>query len=260
MSRLLPKITIITATLNDRLGLAETMQSVQQQDYPALEHIIIDGGSTDGSIDLLREYPYPNIRWISEPDNGISDAFNKGISMARGAYINFQGAGDQLYKSNVLTQLFTPQVKPRPWIVSGKILRVTEDGNRPLWSAPNPMPKKFYKSSLLYKMALPHQGLFMHRAFFRKFGLFDLSIKFAMDYELLLRAYHDFPPVLLKDILVATWRAGGVGRQCNDQIYHEYHQIKRRHKVAPLWLLWPIDKWTRFKYFVKSNVVALEVQ
>ena len=90
-----PLISIITATLNSGTSLEKTILSVLNQSYENVEHIIIDGGSKDNTLEILEKYKNNyKVRWISEPDKGISDAFNKGLRIAKGEYINFQGAGD----------------------------------------------------------------------------------------------------------------------------------------------------------------------
>ncbi|MFO1257769.1 MAG: glycosyltransferase family 2 protein [Gammaproteobacteria bacterium] len=241
----LPSVTIITTVLNEKAGLQRTIESIQQLNYPNLEYVIIDGGSTDGTIELIEKSSIVS-RWISGQDAGIADAFNKGLKLATGDYINFQGAGDYFIQPDVIAKLMDDVNPSEVDLVCGKVQRVTED-NQPLWIAPKRFGVEFDKKSLLFKMSLPHQGLFTHRRFFGKFGGFDVACKFAMDYELLLRAYHDFPKVMTKDLLVAAWRAGGVGTGRLQQIFDEYHAIKLKHQVATPLLLKCIDKWTRFK-------------
>jgi glycosyltransferase involved in cell wall biosynthesis len=248
----LPSVTVITSVLNERDVLKHTIKSIKALDYPSLQYVVVDGGSTDGTVELIQNSDVIN-DWVSGSDRGIADAFNKGLVLAKGEYINFQGAGDYFMSPHVITQLMDHIDASQIDLVCGKVQRVTED-NQPLWIAPKRFKRHFNKRSLLFKMALPHQGLFTHRRFFDKFGLFDLNAKFAMDYELLLRAYHDFPQVVTKDIVVAAWRAGGVGTGRLQQIYDEYHAIKSKHQVASPAVLKMIDKWTRFKSNLKQSI------
>jgi len=246
-----PLVTIITAVKNMANELEETIKSIKVLDYPNLEFIVIDGGSTDRTLDVIHSNSAFINNFVSEPDEGISDAFNKGVNLASGHYINFQGAGDTFVNPGVISKMMDGVNKDKDILISGKVLRVSET-KKPLWVAPKKYKPNFNKSQLLFKMPLPHQALFMHNSFYQQYGLFDKNIKFAMDYELLLRAYNNFPRTVLKDIVVSSWRAGGVGKDRIDEIYDEYHKIKMIHKVAPKSLLIAIDKYNRGKYFIKK--------
>ncbi|MBI2791926.1 MAG: glycosyltransferase [Gammaproteobacteria bacterium] len=246
-----PLVSIIIAVKNAPKLLAETLQSIRLQHYHALEVIVIDGGSTDGTIDVIHANTDLIKFFVSEPDDGISDAFNKGVKLATGEYINFQGAGDLFYSPNSIAQLFAGLDNSYE-LICGKVMRVEEDGQTPIWIAPKKI-KPFKASSLLFKMSLPHQGLFTHRQFFEKNGLFDTNVRFAMDYEILLRAYHHFPKTILKDVLISKWRAGGVGANRITEIFEEYHRIKTKHQVASSFVLTAIDKFSRAKYYFKTK-------
>ena len=100
------RVSIITAVFNGEEFLEETIQSIVCQDYPDFEYIIIDGGSTDKTLEIIKKYEDKITYWISEPDKGISDAFNKGIRVATGNYINFQGDGDRLFEKTTLRRVF----------------------------------------------------------------------------------------------------------------------------------------------------------
>jgi hypothetical protein len=99
-------------------------------------------------------------------------------------------------------------------------------------------------------MSLPHQGLFINKEFFAKYGDFDLNTKYCMDYELLLRAYFDFPQVISKDIVIANWRADGLGEGKTHEVIKEYYKIKRLNKVAPNYILRLIFIWDNLKLFL----------
>lgn len=247
------KLSIIIATKNAKNLLIETLNNLEAQDYPDLEVIVVDGGSGDGSREMLMTQSYSlTLKWISEPDEGISDAFNKGLALATGDYINFQGAGDLLTEPTILKSLFAG-VGSDIDLVCARVLRVKEDGATPIWTSPR-HPSKFNARALLFKMALPHQALFTHRRFFERYGMFDKTIRFAMDYEILLRAYHHFPKTMLSNKVVARWRAGGVGTNRIYDIFDEYHAIKCKHRVASTWILRIIDWFTRSKYKMKNQL------
>lgn len=250
-----PSVSIIIAVKNAKEHLRQTLASIQQQRYLPLEIIVIDGGSTDGTLDVIRENQGIIQSVVSEPDRGISDAFNKGLKLANNEYINFQGAGDTLYHPDCIQNLFI-DLDSSYRLICGKVVRVQEDGVTPIWIAPRRIVP-FDKKSLLLKMSLPHQGLFTHRSFFEQYGGFDLSVRFAMDYELLLRAYAHFPKTMVKDVIVSRWRAGGIGSNRMMEIFDEYHRIKCQHQVAHKATLKVIDVFTRAKYVIKDKILKM---
>lgn len=243
------KVSIIISVYNGEKNIKNTIISILNQDYKNLELIVVDGGSNDNTIKIIKSFNSKKIKWISEPDKGISDAFNKGIKVATGDYINFQGDGDGFIEKNSLTQLFSDlDLSDKP-IVCGNINRISNTGELLYESK---ISKNFNKKSLLFKMSLPHQGLFLPKEFFVKYGEFDLNNKYCMDYELLLRAYHNFPQVISKDLVVANWRADGLGEGKTGEIINEYYKIKKLNKVAPNHILRLILIWDNLKLLIKK--------
>lgn len=246
-----PLISIITVVYNGEKYLEETIQSVINQTYDNVEYIIIDGGSSDKTIEIIKKYEDKISYWVSEKDNGISDAFNKGVKVAKGEYINFQGDGDGFVSPDSLEKVFTNINSAEDIFVSARIQRVDIDGKE-LYSSKH--IKDFNKKSLLLRMSLPHQGLFTHKSYFEKYGFFDVNNTFCMDYDHLLRAYHEFPKVVTKDIVVARWRADGLGNGRILDIFKEYDKIKRDNNIARDFILDIIKYWTLFKYYVKKLI------
>ena len=243
------KVSIIIAVFNGETLLKETIKSILNQKHQNLELIIIDGGSSDKTVDIIKSFNFPKIKWISEPDKGISDAFNKGIKLATGDYINFQGDGDGFINNNSISNLFSNlDLKERP-IVCGNIQRIDINGNLIYKTK---IKNRFDKKSLLFKMSLPHQGLFIPKEFFAKYGEFDLNNKYCMDYELLLRSYNNFPKAITKDLVISNWRADGLGEGKTLEVLKEYHKIKLKNKVVNKPLLAVIHIYSIFKYYFKT--------
>ena len=256
-----PLVSILTVVLNSARFLEETILSVINQNYENLEYIIVDGGSIDGTVEIIRKYEHAINYWISEPDKGISDAFNKAIVLAAGDYVNFQGAGDYLISDNVVSQMMAGVDARNDMLICGRIQRISEtEEKRVIWIAPKHYSPYFDKRSLLVRMPFPHQALFMHKKMFDLYGLFDTDIVFTMDYEHLLRAYKNFPAVILKDILFSAWREGGVGTGRTLDWLKEQARIKRQNKVAPLAVLKFLDCWIFFKFYVKEFLKPLRHQ
>ncbi len=175
-----PRLSIITVNLNDREGLERTLASVARQTLGDREVIVIDGGSTDGSVAFLRANAALVSEWVSEPDAGIYDAQNKGLGRAHGTWCLFLNAGDSLASDDALARALATD--PAEDVVYGDVL-VEEDGRRRLLRSPDALDVPF-----LMRTTLPHQATLLRRALFDRVGRYDTSFRIVADYELLLRA------------------------------------------------------------------------
>jgi len=246
-----PLISIITAVYNGEQFLEETIKSIINQTYKNIEYIIIDGGSTDGTLDIIKKYENKLAYWVSEKDSGISDAFNKGVKISKGDYINFQGDGDGFYLNDALEKICQDVNSKEDIFISARIQRVNLNGIELFTSK---YIEKFDKKSLLFSMSMPHQGLFTHKSYFEKYCLFNVDNTFCMDYDHLLRSYQDFPKVVTKDIIASRWRDDGLGNGKTLEIFKEYDKIKRDNNIANDLYLDFIKYWTLFKYYIKKTI------
>ncbi|MFL2832354.1 MAG: glycosyltransferase family 2 protein [Coraliomargaritaceae bacterium] len=217
------KISIITVCLNEAVALASTCESIRKQRYPNLEWIVIDGASTDSSLDVLRDYKDCISNLISEPDEGIYDAMNKGIGLSSGDYLLFLNAGDKLAGPDVLYS-----VKPfsNIGIIYGDIEVVSGRVSKVLKS-----PQKLSKDFLMKKM-MPHQSSFIKKSLFEKYGCYDQTYRIAADYDFFARILH-LNRVKSKHCgaLISVFCTGGVS---NDPKWRwlrkvENHQIRKRY-------------------------------
>lgn len=169
------KITIITINYNNLKGLKTTFESVKNQTYQAFEYIVIDGGSTDGSLTFLEKHSSDINYWISEPDNGVYNAMNKGIQKATGEYVLFLNSGDHFYNSKVLEQnhdqVNTYDIIYFNQYVIGKTKKFLKE-----------YPEKLSFAYFL-KDNLPHQASFIKKALFDKVGIFDENFKIISDWK-----------------------------------------------------------------------------
>ncbi|MDR3133388.1 MAG: glycosyltransferase [Prevotellaceae bacterium] len=193
-------LTMITVVFNGVNTIEDTIRSVVEQDYPNLEYIVIDGGSTDGTLDIVRCYEDHIDYWISAPDKGIADAFNKGIQLAQGEVIGLINADDYLMPGTAASVMKLHD-RQAPKIICGAILLIHP--HRPL---------RRWESTLQgfeREMTIAHPATYMPAAFYRQWGLFDVQYKIAMDYELLYRMRSGGAPFLLSKDVWATMRSGG---------------------------------------------------
>lgn len=241
-----PLVSVIMATLNSQNFLEATLQSILDQTYGNLELLIIDGGSTDSTLQILQTYANKIDYFMSLKDKGIAQAFNRGVRLAFGDYINFQGDGDGFVAPNALQEVMAGV--QGEMLVSARVVRVDEQGNV-LYTSD--YLKNFDKNLLRFKM-IHHQGLLTHKDYFSTYGLFDEDLIFSMDYEHLLRCFHNFPAFVAKSEVLARWRADGLGADKELEIFKEWATIKARHKIAPPLVLKAIEKWILAKFYLKK--------
>lgn len=171
------KLSIITVNLNNFKGLKRTIESILSQSFRDYEFIIIDGASTDGSVDLLKTNEGKINSWISEPDRGIYNAMNKGIRQAKGEYCLFLNSGDWLADDKVLEMVFSgPQESD---IISGDIVFYDTAKQSVKWFVPSP---EEFTAATLFNGTLPHQASFIKRELFDKYGLYNENLKIASDW------------------------------------------------------------------------------
>ena len=204
-----PKISVITITFNSAATLEETILSVTSQDYPDLEYVIIDGGSTDGTLDIIRKYQDKIQIVVSEPDRGISDAFNKGIARATGEIVGIINSDDILLPGAL--QKVADSYDPKVDVYSGHILFWDVDTDETFPSYPD---VAFDTLRLQYNVA--HPARFIRKDAYERYGLYREDLRYMMDIELLCRFYKQGASFLLVDSPLAKFRIGGT---TNDSIY-----------------------------------------
>lgn len=208
-SRPLPKISVITAVRNGMPFVEQTINSVIGQRNCNFEYIVIDGGSTDGTVDVIRSHAAGIAKWVSEKDEGISDAFNKGLSFATGDYILFLNADDALSEPDVLHEMAMNMVRSDyPGLIYGDCDVLDRNTAEILYRA----SISFSPEELRAGQMLPHPSLFASRDYFNRYGRFDSDFRIAMDYEWLLRGGRT-ERVVHVPVLVSNVRTGGVSTQ-----------------------------------------------
>ncbi len=197
-----PSMSIVTIVRNGVRTLPRTLDSVLSQDFPNIEYIIVDGGSTDGTLDLLQANQNRIGLWISEADRGISDAFNKGIALSRGEFIGILNS-DDWYEPGAIGAVVAEMGRTGADIACGRLQYW--DGSRRTYlvtSDPALLPSG---------MSVGHPTVFVRRDCYHKYGLFRLDFRLAMDYEWLLRAKAAGAQFAAIDRCIANMQGGGVG-------------------------------------------------
>jgi glycosyltransferase involved in cell wall biosynthesis len=179
------KISIITVCYNSAKTLEKTIQSVLAQSDTNIEYIIIDGKSKDGTLDIIRKYESNISKWISEPDNGLYDAMNKGISLATGDLIGILNSDDVFYDKNVLKKVADFHLEHKIDASVGNIIQCNDTGKTVRkYSAKNWNPEK-----LKIGFMPAHPAIFFKRELFEKFGKYQLDFTIGADYELITRFF-----------------------------------------------------------------------
>jgi glycosyltransferase involved in cell wall biosynthesis len=199
-----PLVTVVTAVFNGQPNMMACLESVLRQDYTNIEHIVLDGGSTDGTVAVLRAYEDRIALWRSEPDGGVYDAWNKGLKEARGEWICFLGADDEFLPGAVTAYMALAAAHPNAEYLSSQVRWVHPSGYV------NPGHGRAWTWDRFAKrMCVAHVGSMHRRSLYDRFGLYDITYRTAADYEFLLRAREGLRAAYMP-LPTAIMRAGGV--------------------------------------------------
>jgi glycosyltransferase involved in cell wall biosynthesis len=225
-----PLFSIIIAVFNGTKTLQECIDSVFMQTYQNRELIIIDGGSHDGSVELIIKNSDRINYWISEPDRGIYNAWNKGLSQAKGDWLCFLGADDYFWDSQVLEKMAKRLIELPTGIrvAYGQVVIVNEqDECLYLKGEEWNKAKKYFPQF----MSITNQGGMHRRSLFEFHGRFDESFRIAGDYELLLRELKNGEAMFIPDIIVSAMRQGGLSSAPANTIEAmlEFRRAQRMH-------------------------------
>lgn len=220
------KISVITPVYNGASTIRNCIESVVNQDYSDFEYIIVDGKSIDNTVDIIKEFRFKNLRWKSEKDSGLYDAFNKGILMATGDIVCFLCADDRYAHNHVLKNIADAfDNNPEIEMVYNDIVYINRKNETKVdryWKSSPFIPGKFKKGWLP-----PNTALFIKRSNFLKHGLFNLRLKLASDVEMQYRFFevHRLKSLYLPGISVEM-KSGGAS---NSSIRNMYKSLKECH-------------------------------
>lgn len=216
-----PLISVITVTFNAGNQLERTILSVINQNFTNLEYIIIDGGSSDNTVNIIHKYEKFISSWVSEPDNGIYDAMNKGIKHATGNWLIFMNAGDIFYKNNTIQSL-VPFLREDVKIVYGDLVKCYRNHKRKYRGLKN---KELDAVDFLLN-TIDHQTAFISSSLFKKYGFYSTDYRLASDWMFFLYTVGIYrEPVRYINRTIAYFMMDGASTLHNDQYNKEKIQI-----------------------------------
>lgn len=234
-------ISVISANFNGAEHLASCIASVAMQSNINCEHIVVDGGSSDGSVAILKSADDKLAYWCSEPDAGIADAMNKGISKASGEWLLFLHGDDQLLDGDSLSKSMNILSTSSARIVGFPIMYGCSNNRKEI------RPRGF-NPWLALKTGLLHQGTFIHHSVFDDIGLYDPGFRIAMDYDFFLRAWRmNIPAVTYSEPVISWMRDNGISSQRNwvelKKRLEEEQRVQRKYFRNPIqrflyWIYW----------------------
>ena len=237
-------LTIITINRNNLNGLEKTVQSVAAQTTADFEYVVVDGGSTDGSVETVRQMSTrlgDRMKWVSEPDKGIYDAMNKGIAMASGDYVQFLNSGDCLASADVTARMLRAlEQDGSPSILYGNMIKEMPDGKRRRdvgFAGEEITLLNFYIGTL------NHSSAYIRRNLFERYGLYDDTLKIDSDWKWYLKAIvlGDEKPVYT-DIDVTLFDMTGISETNKDLAKKERMQVLE--ECIPATILDDYKRWT----------------
>ena len=218
-------VSIVTITKNHIDGLTQTLTSVQEQDYQNIEHLVIDGDSTDGSKELLNTCIHSkHCVYYSESDNGISNAFNKGIAKSSGHLIFFLNSGDVFFSNSVISEVVASYQQKHWKCAQGGVVAPSHSDHEVLY-----MPPKLPSDFLHYFMFLPHQGFFCETSLHKQYQ-FDESIKTSMDYDLFLKMLTGLD-IFYLPLVITKCEPGGIAGNWQLRVA-EQTQIRKKYATT----------------------------
>jgi len=216
-------LSVITVVYNNVKDIERTMLSVLNQTWPNIEYIVVDGLSTDGTAKIVNSYKIKIAKLISEKDEGIYDAMNKGLAAATGDYVIFMNSGDEFYDTDTVEKVFNSSKSAD--IYYGETEMIDADG-KSLGQRRHKAPGEFTWRSFKYGMSISHQAIYIRRSLT---GPFDRRYQLSADIDWIIRAAKKAKKIVNVNQYVAKYQVGGISKARHRQSLMERFDIMRRH-------------------------------
>ncbi|MDQ8003896.1 MAG: glycosyltransferase family 2 protein [Pedobacter sp.] len=216
---MLPKLSVITIVYNNAKDIERTILSVLNQSYKNIEYVVIDGASTDGTLNIIKKYENRLAKLISEKDKGIYDAMNKGLVQATGDYVLFMNSGDEIYELDTVEKVFA--TAPNADIYYGETEMYDENWNS-LGQRRHQAPETFNWRSFKYGMNISHQAIYIKRSLTEPY---DLKYKYSADIDWIIKIAKKASNIVNTNLYVAKYLVGGMSKQKHRE------SLKERFKI-----------------------------
>lgn len=222
-----PVLSVITIVYNNAKDIERTMLSVLNQSYPNIEYIVIDGASTDGTLDIIKKYENRLAKLISEKDKGIYDAMNKGLALATGDYVLFMNSGDEIYESETVEKVFA--TIPNADIYYGET-EMYDENWQSLGQRRHQAPAQFTWQSFKYGMNISHQAIYVKRSLTEPY---NLRYKYSADIDWIIKIAKKASNIANTHLYVAKYLVGGMSKQKHwESLKERFHILSHYYGFA----------------------------
>lgn len=220
-----PRVSIITVTYNAVTLLERTIASVAAQTYPNIEYIVVDGASTDGTLDMIERFAEDEVieRWVSEPDAGIYDAMNKGLGLAKGEYVWFMNAGDTIFEPDTLAKAMATEMGGDVYF--GEAMTLDEAGKHLGLRLPRP-PKRLHWRSLQRGMVVSHQAFILRRSIATAY---NLKYRYCADIDWVIQGLKRAKKVVNTNQTLCTFLVGGFSKKHERRSWKDRFDVLTKH-------------------------------
>ncbi|MES2265477.1 MAG: glycosyltransferase family 2 protein [Bacteroidota bacterium] len=218
-----PVLSVITIVYNNARDIERTMLSVLNQTYEAIEYIVVDGASNDGTLEIIKRYEGRIAKLVSEKDKGIYDAMNKGLALATGDYVIFMNSGDEFYDIGTVEKVF--DTAPNADIYYGET-EMVNDERESLGQRRHKAPAKFTWRDFKFGMSISHQAIYIRRSLTQPY---DPKYQLSADIDWIIRAAKKAIKIVKVDGYVAKYLVGGMSKARHRQSLLERFDIMKRH-------------------------------